>query len=32
MAAQGALVGELALLGPAGDGFGGDLQDGRDLG
>ena len=32
VAAQGALAGEEALLGPAGDGLGGDLQDGRHLG
>src|SRR5215218_5866548 len=32
MATQGALVGQQALLGPAGDGLGGDLQDGRDFG
>src|SRR5215218_5180205 len=32
VAAQGALAGEQAVLGPAGDGLGGDLQDGRDFG
>ena len=32
MATQGALAGEEALLGPAGDGLGVDLQDGGDLG
>src|SRR5829696_8382084 len=32
MATKGALAGQPALLGPAGDGLGGDLQDGRDLG
>ena len=32
MAAQGALAGQQALLGPAGDGLGGDLQDGGDFG
>ena len=32
MAAQGALIGQQALLGPAGDGLGGDLEDGGDFG
>jgi hypothetical protein len=32
MAAQGALTGQPTLLGPAGHGLGGDLQNGRDLG
>src|SRR5262245_38241381 len=32
MTAESALAGEQAVLGPAGDGLGGDLQDGRDLG
>src|SRR5512132_3529243 len=32
MAAQGALAGQPALVGPAGDGLGGNLQDGGHLG